>query len=93
MSVTIASLRTQYPEFGDTPDAVLERAIAQAERRVDADVLSDRTDDAVTLLACHLATATPYGGGGELTRDKSRTIYWQDYHDLVILHGGARGVI
>jgi len=80
--VTLASLRAAHPEFDDTPDDVLSSAISQAENQIDEGIWGDTYDDGVMLLACHLAAATAYGGGGRLSEKSRRSIYYQDYLDL-----------
>lgn len=91
MSVTLSSLRAAHPEFTDTPDAVLSAAIVSAENRCDAGVWGVLYDDGVTLFACHIAAATPYGAGGRLTAYGAggrptapdfRSVYYRDWEQM-----------
>jgi hypothetical protein len=82
MSVTLSSLRAAHPEFTDTPDAVLSAAIVSAENRCDAEVWGVLYDDGVTLFACHIAAATPYGAGGRLTAPDFRSVYYRDWEQM-----------
>lgn len=89
MSVTLSTLRAAHPEFTDTPDGILTAAIASAENRCDSGVWGDLYDEGVTLFACHIAAATPYGAGGRLGDTPSRTVYYQDWLELCRMVGAT----
>lgn len=61
MTVTAASLKARWTEFGPTDDAVVTAAIAEATRRTDVRVFGDRFDDAVALLAADQLSVGAFG--------------------------------
>ena len=98
MSVTIATLRTAYPEFTNCPDAVLNAAISNATLRCDEDVLQSHYDLAITLLACHFAAISPYGVDLRLQSQGSKssptsTPYYEMWEKLARAAGSAYRII
>jgi len=90
MAVTATTLRTAHPEFTDSPDAVVNAAITDAQATVNETVLGDNYDQAVTLLACHLISRSPYSRDlrlpfGEYDEDG----YYRRYEQLIRVAGRA----
>ncbi len=88
MAVTLTSLRARYPEFTDTPDALLTAAITAAGNEVNETVWGDLYDEGVLLLACEKAVISTHAhelqaeGGGESS-------YMKEYKRLQRIVGTA----
>jgi hypothetical protein len=89
MTVTAASLRALHPEFTADPDAVVTGAIADATLRVNATVLGDLADTAITWLACHLIAESPYGRDRRQDFDGFEDGYEQKYLAIIETSGRA----
>ncbi|TAK30993.1 MAG: DUF4054 domain-containing protein [Myxococcaceae bacterium] len=95
MAVTVASLRTTRPEFTETPTAVLQAAIDDAVNEVDDRVFGEKTDQAVSLLAAHKASISPFGQQARLAPKEQgkgthgATTYGLEYDNLVAQCGGG----
>lgn len=62
MSVTVATFRAEFPEFGDydvTPDALIQAKLTAAFLRTPLDIWGDLQDDGVKYLAAHLLALSP----------------------------------
>lgn len=59
MAVTVAQLKSEFPEFTNAPDPLVDRAIRTAKLRVSSSFFGARYDDAVLYLACHLVAINP----------------------------------
>lgn len=54
MAVTAQDIKDTFGEFSGTSDQLVERFLAQANRRVNADQWGEKADDAVLYLTAHL---------------------------------------
>jgi len=93
MSVTRASLIALYPEFADTPTTQVDGAILAAQGRLDARILGDEYDQAVTLQACHLLAISPYGQQARLVAKDGSTTYETSLGRLLRMRAGGPWVI
>lgn len=82
MAVTSASLRANNPEFTNTPEAIVLKAIGRAERELDATAWGNLLDDGVELLACHYIANTPAGEAAQLINEDGNTSYLLDWKRL-----------
>ena len=95
MAVSLASLRTQRPEFAPTADGVVQAAIDDAVTEVDPRVFGEKTDQAVSLLAAHKAAISPHGKMARLDPKAQgdgphgTTTYGVEYDALVRQCGGG----
>ena len=89
MTVTVASLRTAYPEHDNTPEAMITSAITRARNRVDSEVLGDRYDDCVTEWACHLILQSPHGLDMRYESDKNVSPHLEEAKRLMMAAGTA----
>lgn len=89
MTVTRASLIEEYPEYADTPAAIVNAKIAAAVNRCDDRVFGDSFDHAVTLLACHLLAISPYGQQARVESKDDTTTYSLAFDALVRERAGG----
>lgn len=89
MTVNRASFRASFPEFDPASDAMVDDAIAQAIRGVDATVFGDATDDAVGWKAAHLLDIRAFGQSGRLSSDEGATTYGAQFDALVKIHASG----
>lgn len=66
MAWTAATFRAARPEFAEIADAVVTLALSDAASEVDSRVYGTTYDQAVSLLAAHKLSITPYGQGARL---------------------------
>jgi hypothetical protein len=77
----VPTFQFDFFEFAETDPALIERALARAQRMVDATVWGDQTDDAVGLLTAHyLAMANR--GSNEKVKPGQTTTYWDEFVEL-----------
>lgn len=99
MAVTVASLRADRPEFDPTAEAVVQAAITAAEREVDPAVFGEKTDEAVSLLAAHKLSISPFGQQARLAPKAQggglhgSTIYGVEYDALTRQCAGGFWVV
>lgn len=95
MTVSLASLRAQRPEFAPTADGVVQAAIDDAVTEVDPRVFGEKTDQAVSLLAAHKLAISPFGTQSRLDPKAQgdgphgTTTYGVEYDALVRQCGGG----
>ncbi len=99
MAVTVASLRADRPEFAPTDDAVVQAAITAAANEVDDAVFGVKTDEAVSLLAAHKLSISPFGQQARLAPKAQggglhgSTIYGVEYDALTRQCAGGFWVV
>lgn len=66
MAVTSTTFLTRFPEFSNLEPAVVEGAIAQAQRFCDSEVWGDQRDDGVSYLSAHLLASRTQAIGQQI---------------------------
>lgn len=99
MAVTATILKAEFPEFDDTPDAIVDARIADAVLRVSTSTWGTLTDVGVKYLACHLIAMGPLGEQAKLDlksgpdAGKSTTEYFLEYERMMrIVSSGCRTI-
>lgn len=77
----VATFQTDYFEFAETNPTLIERALARAQRMVDATVWGDKTDDGVGLYAAHVL-AMANAGSNEKVKPGQTTTYWAEFVEM-----------
>lgn len=99
ISVTLASLRAQRPEFVEVADGVVQAAIDDAVEEVDERVLGLKANQAVSLLAAHKLGLSSFGAPSrldpKLVQDTPHgtTTHGSEYDALVAQCGGGFWVV
>lgn len=75
MAVTRTSLATRFPEFSDTPVALVDACISDAVLMVDSAVYGAKADMAITYLAAHLIATNPLGEMARIDKKSDKTVY------------------
>lgn len=91
MAVSTASFFVRFPEFsGDrAPLDLVQRALAEAERRVSAKIWGNLRADGIGYLAAHLISSSPWGQQARLAAQDGSTTYGAAYERLLrtVSHG------
>lgn len=93
MAVTTASLKTNFPEFTDVPDAIVQAKIDDSTAQHNAETWADQLDIGIELYACHLLATTPHGGMARLINDTGQSIYQENWLRMSRAVGRAWRVI
>jgi hypothetical protein len=80
VAVTAADIKSEFAEFSDLDDALIDPKIADAVQRVSSDTWGDLTDHGVKYLACHLIAISPLGEQAKLFTKTGETTYLQEYN-------------
>lgn len=87
MTVTVAQIKQEFPEFANTNSEVIGYKLADAVRLVSAADLGDRYDDAIKYLACHLIALAPHGEFARLVESQqpggASTTYERHYRQIL----------
>lgn len=75
MPVTAVDFVARFPEYTGAPTPLVERCIAEAERRTSAAVWGDLEDDGVRYLAAHLLACSPNAKDMRIKSDPTGSIY------------------
>jgi hypothetical protein len=75
MAVSRRDFLARFPEFEPASKAMVEQAIDEAGRNVDAEVFDDKTDDAIRWKAAHLLAISPFGQQARLIAKDGSTTY------------------
>jgi hypothetical protein len=86
---TVADFKTRRPEFNPVDVAVVQGALDEAARECDPRLFGDRFDDAVSLLAAHKLSVSPFGQQARLESDDTKTTYWVEFERIVRQVGGG----
>lgn len=89
MSWTAATFKARWSEFAPTDDAVVQAALDEATRQINAAAFGARADDAIGLLAAHKLAVSPQGMSARLESDQGRTVYLAEYERLMRSAGGG----
>lgn len=93
MTVSRASFLINFPEFAPASDDMIDNAIAQAVRVVDAGIFGASTDDAVEWKTAHLLDIRAFGQSGRLASDDASTTYGEQFAAMVKAHASGFRVI
>jgi hypothetical protein len=86
--LTIEQFRELMPEFDAVENSIVQNALTAAERRTDAEVFAEHTDEAHRYLAAHILCADPSGREARVKNNPSDpfgTVYLQSRKDLETL--------
>jgi hypothetical protein len=75
VTVTVASLVSEFPEFARATVAMIQAKIDEAELRTPERIWGAKVDLGVKYLAAHLLAMSPFGRELKLANDDGRTIY------------------
>lgn len=75
MPVSAADFVARFPEFTGAGTPLVERCIAEAERRTSDVVWGDLRDDGVRYLAAHLLACSPNAKDMRIKSDPTDSIY------------------
>ena len=83
MAVSVEQLRSEFPEFAHTNEALLAAKLADATAMLNAHAFGDTHDHAVKYMAAHLVALSPNGEFARLDpneeSDGARTLYERQY--------------
>ena len=82
MTLSVASFKVRFPEFAQTPTALIETALADAYRNCDERVYGEKLDQAAGFYAADQIATSPFGMQARLETDDSVTTYWVQYERL-----------
>ena len=85
MAVPVAQFRVRFPEFTSTPESLVSIKLAEAGRRINADVWGTLADDGQAYLAAHLLSVRPAGERARKTRaaPDTESTYLREYKRLL----------
>jgi len=87
VTVTVAQIKQEFPEFAQTSSEVIGYKLADATRLVSGAELGARHDDAVKYLACHLIALAPHGEFARLVESQepggASTTYERHYRQIL----------
>ena len=75
MALSQAVFLAQFPEFGNAPPGLVERALDEAALMVDSAVYGTKTNVALGYYAAHLIAINPLGELARLQKDPEKTTY------------------
>lgn len=83
MTVTVAQIQAEFPEFAKTDPALIDYKLADAQRLIGGEDLGGLRDDAVKYYTCHLIALAPHGEFARLHEsqepDGATTTYERQY--------------
>lgn len=87
MTVTVAQIKTEFPEFANTSADLIAAKLADAERLIGRNELGALRDDAVKYYTCHLICLAPHGEFARLVEmsdpEGSSSIYERQYKHII----------
>lgn len=75
MALTLIDFRVRFPEYENTPDALVQVNLDQAYRRTPANVWGCFLDDGAAWLAAHLLALSPMARDMRLVQADGTTLY------------------
>lgn len=89
MAVSVAQLKSEFPEFVNTNEGLLAGKIADATAMLNAAAFGEMHDQAIKYMAAHLVALSPSGEFARLDAneeaDGARTLYERVY--MAIMRG------
>lgn len=85
--LNLATFRERYPEFEQTPDALVQAKLDAAERSTNSTVWGELAEDGHGLLAAMLLAHSPYGRDARLVDEEGESVYSKEYNRLARLVG------
>ena len=82
MAMSLDKFKVLFPEFGQTPDPVLQAHLDQAAVEFDVVVWRGLLEGAHGLLTAHKLSCSPYGQAARLNAKDGRTTYLAEYERL-----------
>lgn len=82
MAVERRDFLSRFPEFEPASKAMIETALDEAERNVDAEVFAGKTDDAIRWKAAHLLAISPFGQQARMISKDGSTTYGKRFVEL-----------
>lgn len=82
MTVERRDFLARFPEFEPASKSMIEAALDEAERNVDAELFADKTDDAIRWKAAHLLAISPFGQQARLIAKDGSTTYGKQFWAL-----------
>lgn len=87
MTVTVAQIKAEFPEFANTSSELIAYKLADAQSLISGAVLGDLHDAAVKYYACHLIALAPHGEFARLVESTepggASTTYERQYQKLL----------
>jgi len=83
--LSLASFRTDFPEFDEVSDALVTSKLNSAAGSIDETVWGDKATEGHGWLTAHLLTSSGYGR--RTSDDKANTTYGSRYAELTKLVG------
>jgi len=78
-----ATFLARFPEFEPASKSMIEEAIAEATRGVDAGVWREKADDGIKWRTAHLLAISPFGQQARLMSKDGSTTYGKQFDALV----------
>lgn len=85
--MNIDQFRLRFPEFSETPDAIVSANLADTLLEFSVDVWGDLLDRGHGNLTAHLLSSTPYGQQAKLVAKDGQTTYMKEYERLRAIVG------
>lgn len=91
--MTLSAFRVDFPEFRTVSDAAVQSALDKAEKRTDAGVFGDQTDEYHGNRAADILISRPNGMSGRQVPEGEEkvNVYAQKCTELETLNCGFRG--
>jgi hypothetical protein len=78
----VGTFKQRFPEFGQTPDALIVPNLIAAGRSIDPAVWGGKFDEGQAYLAAHKLALSPYGANVRIMVDANRTTYFVEFDRL-----------
>ena len=82
-ALTLATFRSEFPEFVDAPEGLVQSRLDQAHRAFSEAVFGARYLDAVRYKAADLIASSPFGKSMRLEKGEGPTIYAETLKDIL----------
>jgi len=82
VAVTVRQFKTEFPEFAETDNAVVQARLTMATRMVNSSVWGTKADDGVKLYTAHLLAMSPMGEQARLKKENRGTIYGDQFEAM-----------
>lgn len=80
--MSLAEFRVRFPEFTQTPDALVSAKLTEAERSVSQEVWGETAYDGAYYRAAHLLAVSVFGQNARLVSNAGETTYNTEYKRL-----------
>lgn len=83
MTISLASFRTQFPEFNGPSDGLVQSMLDAAALEIDTSIWGKKADQGQAYLAAHKLVMSPFGQNAKLQTKNGESTYLGVYQKLV----------